>query len=666
MPVVRIPKPPPPKLVPPDRTWERPDYLPGLDEALAFNVPLMEDADLLTAPRHEELLWDCEVYENFFYVAFESYITGKIMAFEVSPWAPVPDLLKLEWILRTFCTVGFNTIKYDECVVTLLLAGCTTAQIKWASDKLIKEGWRAQDIYRQLKIKKRIQFNHIDLIEVAPLRANLKIYGGRLHARRMQDLPFAPHILLSYEQAAITKYYCINDLDNVRVLRDGLKPQVKMRQDMTAEYGCEIDGRWRLDLRSRSDAQIAEAVIGDEIWRLNGKRPRPPEIDIGTVYKYQVPGNMSFQTDRMKQVLQAIRDADFVVGDVGAVVDPEVLKENILIGEMEYKIGIGGLHSTESCANYVSNHIQTLYDIDATSFYPFVILNQGLYPQHLGMNFLRVYKGIVDRRIAALDRGNVDMAESLKIVINGTFGKFGSMFSILYAPDLLIQVTISGQLYLLMLIEAMELRGIRVVSANTDGVTMLVPKHLEAIYAHIIKEWELLTQFKTKQTEYLALFSRDVNDYMALKVKRKSDGTIETKTKGAFANPWSDPTKVEARLHKNPSAQICIEAMEKLLTVGTPIEYTIRRCTDVRQFISVRTVKDGGVKDGQYLGKSIRWYYSTQEREKAIVYARNGHKVPKSDGARPCLDLPETLPVDIDYEWYIEATEKLLKSVNYC
>lgn len=59
-----------------------------------------------------------------------------------------------------------------------------------------------------------------------------------------------------------------------------------------------------------------------------------------------------------------------------------------------------------------------------------------------------------------------------KIQINGTFGKTGSPYSVLFAPTMLIQTTITGQLSLLMLIEWHEIYGIPVISANTDGVVI--------------------------------------------------------------------------------------------------------------------------------------------------------------------------------------------------
>ena len=58
------PKPPKaekPKRTPPERTWESDDYLPGLHEALAFQVPLFDRVSLYDAHlAKERLLFDIE------------------------------------------------------------------------------------------------------------------------------------------------------------------------------------------------------------------------------------------------------------------------------------------------------------------------------------------------------------------------------------------------------------------------------------------------------------------------------------------------------------------------------------------------------------------------------------------------------------------------------
>jgi len=188
----------------------------------------------------------------------------------------------------------------------------------------------------------------------------------------------------------------------------------------------------------------------------------------------------------MKRVLADIEAYEFIVGEDGYCKAPEALENlQIHIGESVYQMGMGGLHSCEKRAAHIADGTFTLVDRDVTSYYPAIILNCGLYPEHLGEGFLEVYRGLVDRRLTAKRAKNKVVADSLKITINGTFGKLGSKWSALYSPNLLFQVTITGQLGLLMLIEAFELAQIGVVSANTDGVVTKVPTGLENVAARL-------------------------------------------------------------------------------------------------------------------------------------------------------------------------------------
>lgn len=255
----------------------------------------------------------------------------------------------------------------------------------------------------------------------------------------------------------------------------------------------------------------------------------------------------------------------------------------------------------------------------------------------------------METRLAAKASGDKVTSDSLKITINGSFGKLGSKWSLLYAPDLMIQTTISGQLALLMLIEQMETSGIKVVSANTDGIVLKYPRSRINEVRSIEMGWELDTGFVLEENEYSALYSRDVNNYMAI----KPDGSY--KGKGAYAN---------AGLMKNPANRICIEAVAAMLKDGISPDTTIKKCRDIRQFVTIRQVKGGGEKDGQFLGKAVRWYYS-RNTDTPIVYKTNGNKVPRSEGAMPLMDLPEQFPTDIDYDWYIEEANSILKDIGY-
>jgi hypothetical protein len=643
------------KRQPPEPIWLRDDYLPGLQEAITFNVPVMTDDDLITScANRERLVFDIETYSNYFIASFKSVVTGKVIFFEMTKNHPL-NIPKLKWVLENFTTVGFYSSNYDLTVTQIALCGYDNAALKKASNMLIEEQMRPADVLKQFKIKKG-KYDHIDLIEVAPLSANLKIYGGRLHTPKMQDLPFEPSKELSPEQIAITRWYNINaDLTATTYLHDCLSAHLDLRYNMSNEEG--------IDLRSKSDAQIAEEVIRQEYRRVTGQRPQVPTIQPGTTYKYQAPHFLKFSTPLLNWAFDTIRNADFVVGESGSITLPEQVKQLRLdINGSVYQIGIGGLHSTESCAAHHKKDGYILKDVDVTSFYPFIILNLGLYPQHLGPVFLQIYRNIVDRRVQAKAAGNKVIANSLKIVINGSYGKFGSMYSCLYSPNLIIQTTLTGQLVLLMLIERLELAGIHVVSANTDGIVIKPHESQEELCNAIIKQWEQDTALQTEETYYEALYSRDVNNYIAV----KSKGGV--KLKGAYANPWWNGDDPGFKLHKNPTNTICIRAACEYLTSHTPVETTIQASRNIEEFVSVRSVKGGAVKvwskdNIEFLGKSIRWYYA-ENIEGEIVYAKSGNKVPRSDGAKPCLQFPEEFPTDINYDWYINETYKILKEIG--
>ena len=250
-------------------------------------------------------------------------------------------------------------------------------------------------------------------------------------------------------------------------------------------------------------------------------------------------------------------------------------------------------------------------------------------------------------------------AESLKISANGSFGKFGNKWSILYAPDMMVQVTISGQICLLMLIEAIEQAGIPVISANTDGILIQCPKARQGDLSGIISAWEHTTGFTTEETLYRAVYAKDVNNYLAI----KTNG--EVKGKGLYSNPWEKPGRNVAKLQKNPQTTIVIEAVVALLRNGVPLRDTITQCRDITKFVSVRTVTGGAQKEGVYVGKAIRWFYSTDTLHSVMNYQKSGNTVPKSDGSKPLMELPDEFPADVNYNWYVEEAQSVLHNLGY-
>lgn len=597
---------------------------------------------------------------------FRKVSTGDIIYFEKLNGSDL-NRQNILHIINKYTIVTFNGNSYDQIMIEAACQGFSNEALKKVSDALIgekgKRGLAAWQARKQFGIA-QLNFDHIDLIEVAPLTASLKIYGGRLHSPLMQDLPIEPDAEIQESDLPDMRKYCANDLDVTERLFKQLEPEIELRTAMSKEYG--------VDLRSKSDAQIAESVIKKEMDDKYGFIPNRPKVEAGTQFIYKAPDNLEFKTEILQDVFRQYTTLPFTVSSSGYVefnfekVEsdriksgknkgkmPETKKQmKFVLGNTKYTVGIGGLHSCEKGARH-TNDGYILRDYDVASYYPRIILNNRLFPKHIGEPFLDIYNNIVERRLAAKRSGDKVTNESLKITINGSFGKLGSKWSCLYSPDLMLQVTVTGQLSLLMLVERLELAGISVVSANTDGIVVKMKPDQEAIAEEIVEDWQFDTDYELEGTDYLSLNSRDVNNYIAVKKKG-------SKGKGAYA----DQREHYYKLRSNPSNDICTEAVKAFLEDGKPVEQTIRECKDITKFLNLRTVNGGAVKDGELIGKAIRWYYGSEELD-AIFYSTNGNKVPKSDGGVPLMDLPDEFPTDVDFEWYITEAQKILKDIGW-
>jgi hypothetical protein len=660
-------------------------------------------------------VFDTECYINFWLLKIRPQ-GGAVITFALRDGARfgADTQARIYQLLQLFTMVSFNGIYYDVPMISGVLAGYTTEQLKWLNDKIIVEGlkpWELESIGLTLLPPQ----DHIDIIEVAPGAGSQKQCAGRIHYKTMRDLPYSPDSYLDAAQIQNVSEYCENDLEQLEALFDALRPQISVREELGKRYG--------IDLRSKSDAQMGEAIIKTLCERETCSRIYKPDIDWNLRFRYEPPQWLSFQTPALRDAFEIIKASIFELDGSGAVKMPKQLEGlEIPFGKSVYRLGIGGLHSSEKRRVYRSDETHVIRDVDVASYYPNLILNSGRYPLACGPVFQKVYRGLKDERLhwkhiqKDFEKQRVKVKdpasgegyqaycanEGLKIAINGSFGKLGSLYSILFAPEMLIQTTVTGQLAILLLIEWHEMQGISVISANTDGIIIHCERAKLPVIDSIIDYWQKTTGLELEPAEYAAIYSRDVNNYFAVKM----DG--EVKRKGEYS-------KAGLVEKKNPDVEICSDAVAEFLAHRTPIEYTIAMCRDIRKFVTVRKVTGGAVKlwgegprkeflvrdmvpvlesngweksgrawtrDGQtmkagdaykacflpqrpeYVGKVVRWYYSTQSPG-PIVSNANGNNVSLSYGAKPCLILPDEFPQDIDYEWYVNTSHAMLEEIGY-
>lgn len=603
------------------------------------------------------------------------------------------DMTKLAKMLvdPKYTWVGFNSENFDRPLIALAMdPEYDVHGIKQLATIIIEDRMRSWQTYKEYNIE-FIDYDHIDLFEVAPgVMISLKTYAGRLGYKTMVDLPYHHDQDLTAPQQRVLSTYCDNDLGVTEALFVSQKTELALRAEMSLEYG--------VDLRSKSDAQVAEAVLRKRVGIGAGDKLVPHSVF------YSTPDFIKTDSTEINGMIDQLDNHAFkMLHTTGSPIPPAFLEQPLAVGKGTYQCGIGGLHSTHDVNLYLEASDKMLIsDFDVASYYPSIMLKAGLAPRlggNKGAKFLDEYRHIYESRLAAKRAGNKQVANTLKIVLNGTFGKLGSIYCSFYSPDLMLAVTLSGQLNLLCIIHELEkIKGVLVRSANTDGLLVTYPPAVKAKVLKVFAQSNKRTGFEYEETPYVKYAAKDVNNFLAL----KADGSV--KSKGLYAS--NDPKLNPLYLMKNPTMEVCTLMAVDYLRDGTPPEVSIKKYKDMADFVAIRNVKGGGIQFDGYklvddwvevakgewrrpswpgmkastrrvsrphpvevgvggvpLGRVVRWYMTT-DKIPPLTYISSGNLVPKTEGARACMTLPDKLPKDLNYAWYINEAYEILRDIG--
>ena len=187
------------------------------------------------------------------------------------------------------------------------------------------------------------------------------------------------------------------------------------------------------------------------------------------------------------------------------------------IGGVKHTYGIGGLHSENDPEVFEPLDDEMLLDSDVRSLYPTIILQNNLFPAHLGKALLNVYQMIYDQRVAAKAEGRKIENETLKLALNGLTGNLQSIYSWVYDPMMVFKIRINGQLMLLMLIEKVVEHGFQLIQSNTDGIFVKIKKDRYNEYMQVCADWEKKTRLTLEHDEFERFYQYAINDYVGVK-----------------------------------------------------------------------------------------------------------------------------------------------------
>lgn len=534
----------------------------------------------------------------------------------------------LYWLIQKADYFGYNNRKYDRLMLSALLMYYNQFDkpsklitfLYETSQRVIRSSnndtlWT--DNFTSLILRNNVAFRDLDLFQIFRLdhyhkslkqtSINIKWYNLKEYtmppigdldrhyyherlpeAKGMTDRELNIHYRNVFERFIPREYlnemadYNDNDVYIVAELIRMNQEEVLLRYRISEEY--------KVDVYSASRSTIADKVIVKLYSKFTGLHPKA-FIDTKTIRRKILVSEIlsdkiAFSTPELNDILSDIRSLT-LRGEKG-----EFDREFTFMGT-SYTIATGGLHSNEIPAVYVENSDSIIVDRDVASYYPNMIRSLKVCQKHLiPKAWFRIADTIVDERLEhkhlAKDKSldvmerdkHATAAACLKIVANaGIFGKMGSEKSFLCDKKAMYQVTINGQLFLLMLIEKLELAGIHVISANTDGIVTIVPRELEQTADDICHWWEKHLGLELEFTYYTKYVTEGVNSYLTVKRGGSS------KFKGRM-----NPKMFLEDLSKGYNSPIVAKCVTEYFINGTPVMETLRNAKSILDFCRTQNV----------------------------------------------------------------------------
>ena len=671
----------------------------------------MTEPDFLYGLTPGDVVYDEETFPNAFTIGFYHRVTKRKWLFEISfrvnqinELCHFIDLLKLNGCkLIGFNNIGFDypvlhfIYKYRESFITVTDIYNKAMSIIDAHGpaKFAHMVWESEWLVDQIDLFKIHHFDNVSKF------TGLKILEFNMRMDNIEDLPFPVGTVLTSDQVDVLIKYMWHDIDATDKFADRTQSQIELRKRLSKTFNK--------NMTNMSDVKIGETILVTEMEKRGIKcfeyvgnrkvkrQTKRESIDIAQViFPYVQFESQPFQQIKCYLESKVITETKGVFKDLVATIDG-----------LDYKFGTGGLHaSVESQIVYTDVQYQ-LIDVDVASFYPQMGIKNKLFPAHLGIEYCDAYEGVYDTRVSYA-KGTAEN-EAFKLALNGAYGGSNNDYPPFLDPFYTMQITINGQLLLCMLVEQLlKTPGLKMIQANTDGVTYLCPHRYIEHTRSICRWWEQLTNLELEEALYNRMFIRDVNSYIA----EKQDGKL--KRIGAYAHVTAeeDSGTRELPYHKDWSARVVALAAEAALVRGTNISDFIHGHSDMFDFfLRTKVPRNSRLEWGnEEVGNIVRYYISKSGKQLEKVMPPKGvsgaykrankltdgyfdqvmteigdgvwddrihtknksvYEIRRSGiqtgwNVQLCNDLKHHRPLnhfhydDLNYDWYIKETEKIV------
>lgn len=444
--------------------------------------------------------------------------------------------------------------------------------------------------------------------------------------------------------------------------------EVKLRYSITNAFGVNVLSSARANIADKLTIAFYSKMSGLKPKQFIKERTERTRLS----FKKIIFPHIQFKTKQLQEMLAEMKQVSITR------TNKDAFSKEITFYGTTYTLATGGIHSQDPPRVCKSDDKYVYIHHDYTSYYPSIMISYNVAPKHLDRaTFVKMVDYLKQTRVKCKHTPDSEGyimegvpnkigAEALKIVINSIYGKLGSELFFLYDRLAQMQVTINGQLMTMTLIEELELNGIHVISANTDGIVIKLPRDKFNIYKDITDRWNETNKMGADYEQYNIIVSRDINNYFDI----QTNGDVEFK--GAL-----DPYQYIKDLKKGYDAPIVAKAVYEYFVNNVPIMETLRNHKDILDFCKTQNVGNqfdvvyGTVEDYKikYISsqRHVRFYVST----KGVIIQKEHKTTGKRSrlaGGKPVIILNslDDKPIEernINYSYYYDECYKIIDPI---
>lgn len=503
-----------------------------------------------------------------------------------------------------------------------------------------------------------------------------------------------------------TMHYNTNDVYIVCEIIRLYIDEIRLRYNISKAYEIDVLSSSRSNIADKLFVKFYSDFSGLTPSQWQGRKTERTAM----AFKRVIFPFIKFQTPELQELLEEMKKV--VIYSIGKKALKEIAPKypdlkylktsidsgwfEIKINKLVYTIATGGLHSQDiprelkSKIKYIdcssTGDLTQSDDIwsaitddsfiyvhwDIASFYPSIMDVYKIAPEHMNKSiFVKLIHWLKETRLQAKhsEEDYIDgilkdlLAQVLKIVINSIYGKLGFEKGDLCDRLAVLKVTINGQLMILMLCEELELNGIEVMSANTDGIVIKLHKKNKEKFEEITANWKKITGLEADSEEYKCYINRDINNYVIEEINGK------VSYKGAL-----NPNMYRVDLQKGYDMPIVAQAVVNYFLYNKPVLETLYDCRNILDFCKTQNVgrqfhveyTEGNTRN--LMQRNVRFYVTnkggTIEKVNDNTGGRNNLCAGKQVIILNTLDDKRIEYRNINYSYYYQEALKIIDPIK--